>query len=258
MSVEIHPTAIICSGAFLDEDVKIGPGAVIGEHVRVGKGTIIEAGVHLKGHTKIGRNCQIFSYAVIGSPPQDLKYKGEETYLVIGDRNVIREFVTINPGTAAGSQTRIGDNNLIMAYCHIAHDCQVGNDNIFANVVNFAGHVHVEDKVVVGGLAAVHQFCRIGSYSIIGGCSKVVQDIPPFSLCDGHPARVRGINYTGLKRRNIPLATIKVLKKVFKIIFFEDHPLNQSRQLVDDSLKSVPEVEYLLRFVSSSSRGICR
>lgn len=258
MSVEIHPYAVVQPGAFLDENVKVGPFAVIGEHVKIGSSTVIGSGAHITGYTHIGKNCQIFSYAIIGSPPQDLKYQGEESYLIIGDNNVIREFVTINPGTVKGAKTFIGNNNLLMAYSHIAHDCKIGNENIFANAVNFAGYVQVEDRVVVGGLAAVHQFCRIGSYAIIGGCSKVVQDTPPFSLCDGRPSRIRSINFTGLRRRGFPQEKIRALKKAFKTLFFENHSLSHAQNVIDKDLKRIPEVAYLLRFISSSQRGISR
>jgi len=260
MSTEIHPQAVVYPGAVLDNDVKVGPFAVIGANVKIGKGSVVGAGAHIQGFTELGRECQIFSHAVVGSPPQDLKYKGENTRLKLGDRNVVREFVTINPGTVEGSSlTLIGNDNLLMAYCHVAHDCEIGNENIFANVVNFAGHVQVGDKVVVGGLAAVHQFCRIGSFSIVGGCSKVVQDIPPYSLCDGHPAKVKSINYVGLKRRGLPSDTIRALRKVFKVLFFEDHPLSIAPDLIDQSFKRIPEVKTLIDFVSfSSQRGICR
>lgn len=258
MSTEIHSMAVVHPKAFIDEGVKIGPFAVIGEHVKIGKDTVVGAGAHVKGYTEIGKSCQIFSYAVIGSPPQDLKYFGEKSHLIIGNENVIREFVTINPGTGEGAATRIGDKNLLMAYCHVAHDCQIGNENIFSNVVNFAGHVHVADKVVVGGLAAVHQFCRIGPYAIVGGCSKVVQDIPPFALCDGHPAKVRGVNYVGLKRRGVSPETIRALKQVFKVLFFSNHLLSTAREMIDEHLKRIPEINTLLDFVSASQRGICR
>lgn len=258
MSVEIHPKAMVCSKAFLDEDVKIGPYAVIGDNVKIGRSTVIDSFAHILNHTEIGKNCKIFSYAVIGNPPQDLKYKGERSFLTIGDNNIIREFVTINPGTEEDSKTIIGNNNLIMAYSHIAHNCKIGDGNILANGATLAGYVEIESKVVIGGLVAVHQFCRIGSLSIIGGCSKIVQDVPPFSLCDGHPAKVYSINLIGLRRAGFSKEKINALKKAFKILFFENHPFSKAKELVKKEVSSISEIEHLLSFIASSKRGICR
>jgi UDP-N-acetylglucosamine acyltransferase len=258
MSIEIHPKAIVSPKAHLDENVKIGPYAVVGDEVKIGSSTVVESFAHIVGHTEIGKNCRIFSYAVIGNPPQDLKYKGETTYLFIGDNNVIREFVTINPGTEEGSKTIIGNNNLIMAYSHIAHNCKIGNDNILANAATLAGYVQIEDKVVIGGLVAIHQFCRLGSFSIVGGCSKVVQDVPPFSLCDGHPAKVYNINLVGLRRAGFSRDRIEILKKAFKIIFFENHTFSKAKEIIVQNLKNTSEIEYLLAFISSSKRGTCK
>ena len=258
MSVKIHPTAIVHPEAQLDEDVKIGPYAVVDKNVKIGKSTCIEGFAQILGYTQIGKNCHIFPYAVIGSIPQDLKYKGEKSFVIIGDNNTIREFVTINPGTEKDSSTIVGNNNLIMAYSHIAHNCKIGNNNILANVATLAGHVEIEDRVVIGGLVAIHQFCRIGSFSIIGGCSKVVQDIPPYSLCDGHPAKVRGINIVGLKRAGFPKEKIEIIRKAYKIIFFENHTFSVARQIILKELPSLEEINKLLDFISSSKRGIAR
>ena len=258
MSVKIHPTAIVHPEAQLDEDVEIGPYAVIDKNVKIGKSTCIEGFAQILGYTQIGKNCHIFPYAVIGSIPQDLKYKGEKSFVVIGDNNTIREFVTINPGTEKDSSTIVGNNNLIMAYSHIAHNCKIGNNNILANVATLAGHVEIEDRVVIGGLVAIHQFCRIGSFSIIGGCSKVVQDIPPYSLCDGHPAKVRGINIVGLKRAGFSKEKIEIIRKAYKIIFFENHTFSVARQIILKELPSLEEINKLLDFISSSKRGIAR
>jgi UDP-N-acetylglucosamine acyltransferase len=177
---------------------------------------------------------------------------------MVGDNNIIREFVTMNPGTEEDSKTLIGNNNLIMAYSHIAHDCSVGNNNVFANCATLAGHVSIEDSVTIGGLVAVHQFCRLGAYSIVGGCSKVVQDVPPYSMCDGHPAIVCGLNLIGLKRANMTNETIRLLKKVFKIIFFSGYPFSKAKDIVKKELPASKEIEYLLSFISSSKRGIGR
>ncbi|RKY31438.1 MAG: acyl-[acyl-carrier-protein]--UDP-N-acetylglucosamine O-acyltransferase [Candidatus Omnitrophota bacterium] len=258
MGVEIHPKAIVHPGAFLDEDVKIGPYAVIEKDVKVGSSTIIGSFAQLLGNTEVGKSCKIYSYAVIGSAPQDLKYKGERTFVTIGDNNIIREFVTINPGTEEGSVTLVGNNNLIMAYSHIAHNCKIGDNNILANAATLAGHVEIEDRVVIGGLVAIHQFCRIGSYSIVGGCSKVVQDIPPFSLCDGHPAKVYNVNVIGLRRAGFSKEKIETLRKAFKIIFFEKHTFSSAREIILNKLPSSPELDKLLSFIASSKRGIAR
>jgi len=258
MGVKIHPTAIVHPEAQLDEDVEIGPYAVIDKNVKIGKSTCIEGFAQILGYTQIGKNCHIFPYAVIGSIPQDLKYKGEKSFVVIGDNNTIREFVTINPGTEKGSSTIVGNNNLIMAYSHIAHNCKIGNNNILANVATLAGHVEIEDRVVIGGLVAIHQFCRVGSFSIIGGCSKVVQDVPPYSLCDGHPAKVRGINIVGLKRAGFSKEKIEIIRKAYKIIFFENHTFSVARQIILKELPLLEEINKLLDFISSSKRGIAR
>ncbi|UCG34988.1 MAG: acyl-ACP--UDP-N-acetylglucosamine O-acyltransferase [Candidatus Omnitrophota bacterium] len=256
MATQIHPQAIVSPSAQLDEGVKVGPCAVIEENVKIGALTVIEAGAQVLGYTQIGKNCRIFPYAVVGSIPQDLKYKEEKSYLVIGDNNRIREFTTINPGTERDSKTVLGNNNLLMAYSHIAHDCKIGDDNILANNATLAGYVELGNKVVVGGLVAVHQFCRLGSFSIAGGCSKVVQDIPPYSMCDGHPAKVRGVNLVGLRRAKFDQDVINALKKAFKIIFFENHSFDEASKLAKENLPHLEEIENLLQFISSSKRGI--
>lgn len=258
MSVKIHPTAIVHSEAQLDEDVEIGPYAVVDKNAKIGKSTCIEGFAQILGYTQIGKNCHIFPYAIIGSIPQDLKYKGEKSFVVIGDNNIIREFVTVNPGTEENTSTVIGNNNLIMAYSHIAHNCKIGDNNILANAATLAGYVEIENRVVIGGLVAIHQFCRVGSFSIIGGCSKVVQDIPPYSLCDGHPAKVRGINIVGLKRAGFPKEKIEIIRKAYKIIFFENHTFSVARQIILKELPLLEEINKLLDFISSSKRGIAR
>lgn len=258
MSTKVHPNAVVYPGAKLGNNVDVGPFAVIGSEVKIGSSTVIDAGVHVLGNTKIGNKCHIFSHAVIGSISQDLKHTDQKSFLEIGNNNLIREFVTINSGTEEGSKTVIGNNNLFMAYTHIAHDCVIGNDNVLANCATLAGHVTIEDKVIIGGLAAVHQFCRLGVYSIVGGCSKVVQDIPPYSMCDGHPAVVRGINSIGLRRNKFSSEKIKALKQAFKILFFQEHTLDKAKKAVKQSIPSCKEVDSLLKFVSSSKRGIGR
>jgi len=258
MSVQIDPKAIVSPKAQLGEGVQIGPYSVIGENVKIGPDCVIDSFAQILGYTELGRGCHIFPYAVIGNIPQDLKYKGDKSFLIIGDNNKIREFVTINPGTDKGAKTIIGSDNLIMAYSHIAHDCKIGDGNVFANSATLAGYVTVGNRVVIGGLVAIHQFCRLGDFSIIGGCSKVVQDIPPYSMCDGHPATICGLNLVGLKRAKFSSSTIRTLKKAFKIIFFDNHLIAQSKELVQRDLLPLKELEHLFEFISSSKRGISK
>ncbi|MFZ5800656.1 MAG: acyl-ACP--UDP-N-acetylglucosamine O-acyltransferase, partial [Candidatus Omnitrophota bacterium] len=201
--MRIHPTAIIDPKAKLASDVEVGAHSFIGPDVEVGAGCKIGINCVLDGNITVGKGCRIFTGAVLGSPPQDLKFKGEKSFLKIGDNNIIREYCTLNMGTGEGGLTQVGNGNLLMAYSHIAHDCIVGDDCIIANCGTLAGHVTIEDRAVVGGLVAIHQFVRMGKISIVGGCSKVVQDIPPFSTCDGHPTKVYGLNLLGLQRAGI-------------------------------------------------------
>jgi len=255
---DIHPTAIVDPKAKLAETVKVGPYSFIGPNVFIDEGTVIGANCVIDGNTRIGKNCRIFTGAVIGSIPQDLKFKGEETFLEIGDNNIIREYVTINLGTKATGKTIIGNNNLIMAYSHIAHDCVVGNGVIIANVGTLAGHVTIEDKAVIGGMVAIHQFVRVGTLSIIGGCSKVIQDIPPYSTCDGHPAKFYGLNVVGLKRAGIKLDVRNALKTALKLIFLSGLSISHALEEIEKKLPAYPEIKHLIDFVRSSQRGICR
>jgi len=258
MSVQIDPKAMVSPKAQLGKGVKIGPYATIGDDVKIGSDCVIDSFAQVLGCTELGQGCHIFPYAVVGNIPQDLKYKGDKSFLIIGNNNKIREFVTINPGTDQGTKTVVGNDNLIMAYSHIAHDCRIGDGNVFANSATLAGYVTVGNRVVIGGLAAIHQFCRLGDFSIIGGCSKVVQDIPPYSMCDGHPATICGLNLVGLKRAKFPSSTIRTLKKAFKIIFFDSHLIAQSKDLVQKDLSPLKELEHLFEFISSSKRGISK
>lgn len=255
---KVHSTAIISKKAYLEKDVEVGPYSVIGDAVTIHRGTRILNNVTIEGITEIGENNTIFSGVVIGSPPQDLKYKGEKCPLKIGTNNVIREFVTMNPGTNHNS-TVVGNNNLFMAYSHIAHDCLVGDDCIFANNATLAGHVTVNNEVVIGGLSAVHQFVRIGRLAIIGGCSKVVQDVPPYATCDGHPAKIYGINFVGLKRSKIPQEVILQLKRAFKILFHSELTISSAaKKIKAEFLNSPEELLHLMDFVNTSKRGISR
>lgn len=258
MPIQIDPKAMVSPKAELGEGVKVGPYAVIGENVKIGDNCVIDSFAQVLGYTEIGKGNRIFSYAVVGNIPQDLKYKGEESYLVIGDNNRVREFVTINPGTDKGAKTVIGNNNLIMAYSHVAHDCVIGDGNILANGSTLAGYVDIGDKVVIGGLVAIHQFCRVADYSIVGGCSKIVQDIPPYSMCDGHPACICGLNLVGLRRAGFKSEVIRSLKKAFKVLFFENHPVDAAKQIVKKGLPFSKELDNLLEFVSSSKRGTAK
>jgi len=256
--MKIHPTAIVDKKAKLADDIEVGPYAIIGPDVRIQRSTRIGPHAVIERHTTIGENCRIFTGACVGSIPQDLKYKGAKSFLKIGNNNIIREYVTLNPGTSEGSVTSIGDGNLFMAYSHVAHDCKIGNGCILANSGTLAGHVRLEDKVVIGGLAAVHQFVRVGKMAIIGGCSKVVQDIPPFSTCDGHPARVYGLNLLGLRRSDISREALAALKKSFKILFHSRLLVKNAIEKVKKEIEPLEEVEYLLDFVRGSKRGVCR
>jgi UDP-N-acetylglucosamine acyltransferase len=254
--MQAHPTAIVSKESKLADDIHVGPYAIIGDNVTIGSGTKIGAYCVVEGNTSIGKNCQIFTGAVIGSPPQDLKYKGEKSFLEIGDNNIIREYCTFNPGTEENGRTIVGNHNLFMAYSHIAHDCIIGNHCVIANNGTLAGHVTIEDKAVVGGLVAIHQFVRMGTLSIIGGCSKVVQDIPPYSTCDGHPARVYGLNLVGLKRQNISKESIEQLHRAFKILFNSGLTLKHSLEKIEKEISKTAEINYLIDFIKNSQRGI--
>ncbi|MFC1592579.1 acyl-ACP--UDP-N-acetylglucosamine O-acyltransferase [Candidatus Omnitrophota bacterium] len=256
--MSIHPTAIVSKKAKLGKDVKVGPYAIIGDEVKIKEGSSIGPHCVIEGKTTLGRRCQVFNAATIGSCPQDLKYKGEVNFLEIGNENIIREYVTINPGTEENSKTIVGSNNLIMAYSHIAHNCEIGNNCIIANAGTLAGYVRLEDRVVVGGLVAIHQFTRVGTLAIIGGCSKVVSDIPPYSTCDGHPARVYGLNLVGLKRQGISREVIKELSHAFKVLFNSGLTTRNAIQSLGEEKHASTEISHLINFIKNSKRGVCR
>lgn len=258
INANIQSTAQVAPEAQLAEDVEVGHYSIIGPQAKIGAGCKIGDHCVITGESTIGENCQIFTGAVIGSIPQDKKYKGEETEVIIGDNNIIREYVTINLGTSASDKTIIGNNNLIMAYAHIAHDCQLGDYVTLANVGTLAGHIVIEDRAILGGLAAVHQFVRIGRLSIVGGCSKVIQDIPPYSLCDGHPARVRSLNKIGLERTGISREARANLKHAFTILFNSGLTIAHALKKVEEELPPTPEVTHLVNFIKNSQRGVCR
>jgi len=257
--MNIHPTAIVSKKAKLGKDISIGPYSLVGDNVSIGDGTKIGAHCVVSGCTTLGRSCEVFTGAVIGSRPQDLKFKGEKSILQIGDNNIIREYCTFNPGTEETGKTTVGSNNLFMAYSHIAHDCVIGNDCVFANNATLAGFVTIEDKAVVGGIVAIHQFVRVGRLSIIGGCSKVVHDIPPYSTCDGHPARIYGLNLVGLKRHNIPKESLNALDHAFRILFNSGLSLRHALEKLEKEAKpAAAEVSTLVKFLKNTKRGAAK
>jgi len=256
--MKIHTTAIVDKKAKLADNIEVGPYAIIGPNVEIAKGVVIGARATIEGYTTIDEGTRIFTGAVIGSAPQDLKYKGKKSFLKIGKNNIIREYVTMNLGAEDGTVTSIGDENLFMTYSHVAHDCKIGNNCIIANIGTLAGHVTLEDRVVIGGLAGVHQFTRVGKMAIVGGCSKVVQDVPPFSTCDGNPARVYGLNLVGVKRAGMLEKSQRELRKAFKILFHSKLILKNGIEKVKKEIGPVEEVKYLLDFLKNSERGICR
>ncbi|MBW1824267.1 MAG: acyl-ACP--UDP-N-acetylglucosamine O-acyltransferase [Deltaproteobacteria bacterium] len=255
----IHKTAIIDAKAELDSEVEVGPYCIIGSHVKIGKGTRLSPHVVIDGWTQIGEGCHIFQFASIGAIPQDLKYKGEESWVILGNNNVIREFVTINRGTAqSGGRTVIGDHNLLMAYCHVAHDCKIGNHVILANAATLAGHIEIEDYAIVGGLVAVHQFVRLGCHSIIGGFSGANKDIPPYMIANGQRVKLYGLNTVGLKRHNFSHEAVSNLKKAYRIIFRSSLTAKKALDQLQAEIKNSPEVDHLINFIKNSKRGIAR
>lgn len=256
----IHPTAIIDPEAEVCEGVEIGPYTVIEKGVFIGEGTKIGPHVIIREGTRIGKGCQIFQYASIGEAPQFLGYKGEKTFLHIGDHNIIREFVTLHRGTPkGGGKTVIGNDNFFMAYSHVAHDCQIGNQIVMANGATLGGHILIEDRAVIGGLVAIHQFCRVGTYAIIGGLTGVLMDIPPYTKAQGDRAKLFGLNTVGLRRANFSEETLTALKKAYRIIFRSALTLEKAlRKVGEDEIAQTPEVQHLLQFIQQSKRGISR
>ncbi|MFC1807368.1 acyl-ACP--UDP-N-acetylglucosamine O-acyltransferase [Candidatus Omnitrophota bacterium] len=256
--MNIHKTAIIDPKSELADDISVGPYAVIDANVKIGSGAKIGPHCVINEYTQIGKNCHIFPGAVIGSVSQDKKYNGEKSFLKIGDNNIIREYVTMNRGTNDGSTTMVGNNNLFMAYSHVAHDCNIGNEVVLANSVALAGHVCLQDGAIIGGLTGVHQFVRIGELAIVGGCSKAGQDIVPFSVSDGHRAKVYGVNTIGLDRRGYAEGVKENLKKAFKIIFSMKLNIKNALKKVEKEIPPSKEVTKLIDFIKSSQRGIAR
>lgn len=256
--MKIHPTAIVDKKAELADTVEVGPYCLIGPNVKIGSGTVIGAHAVIDGYTAIGKDNRIFTGAVIGSITQDLKFKGERSYVKIGDNNIIREYVTINSGTDKESSTVIGNKVLLMAYSHVAHDCVIKDGAIIANCGTFAGYVTVEEKADIGGLTGVHQFVRIGKLAIIGGCSKVTQDVVPYSMSDGHPLKIYGLNTIGLERAKVPQESRSALKKAFKILFNSGLTVSHALDEMRSEVPKCPEVDYLIGFTAASERGISK
>ena len=254
----IHPTAVIDPRAQIGADCEIGAYCVIGEEVTLGRGCRLHPHVVMGGHTSLGAGNEVFPFASIGLRTQDLKWKGGRTRTVIGDNNVIRECVTINSATGEGEATSIGSDNILLAYCHVAHNVTLGNHIIMSNNGTLAGHVVVEDGAVVGGLAAVHQFCRIGKFSMIGGCSKVVQDVAPFMIADGNPAETRTINKVGLERNGVSEEAQSVLRLAYKILFREGLTVPNALARLEAELPPGPELLHLIKFVRASERGVTK
>lgn len=259
----IHPTALVDPQAELDVEVEVGPYTVIGAGVKIGRGTSVAAHCVIQGPTTIGQDNRIFQFSSLGADPQDMKYRGEPTQLVVGDRNTIREFCTFNRGTAQDAGvTRLGDDNWVMAYVHLAHDVQVGHHTILANNATLAGHVQVGDWVIVGGLTGVHQFCRIGAHAMTGFQSHVSQDVPPFMMVSGHPLAVHGFNIEGLRRRGFSKDRLGLVKQMHRLVYREGRTLEDARTAIGQLKGRVQEadddIDMMLDFLKSSSRGIVR
>jgi UDP-N-acetylglucosamine acyltransferase len=256
---KVHPTAIVDPRAELNHDVEVGPYCVVGAGVKIGKGSMLQSHVVVQGRTTLGEGNRIFPFATVGSPPQDLKYKGEPSELIIGNRNTIREYVSLNPGTSGGGMvTRVGDQNLLMMYCHIAHDCIVGNRNVVANGATLGGHVVIEDYVIVGGLVGIHQFVRIGTGAILGAGSMVSLDVPPYCNATGDRAELRGLNLEGLKRRGFDQSTISAIRKAYRIAFQSKLRMDEALNKIRQDISTIPEVAKFVAFIADSRRGVCR
>ena len=253
----IHPTAIIEKGAEIADDAAIGPYCVIGGNVVIGAGTRLISHVTVDGRTTIGSSCTIHPFVSLGGPPQDITYQDEETTCLIGDNNVIREYVTVNRGTKSSGTTRVGNNNFIMAYSHIAHDCVVGSNVIMANCATLGGHAHVDDFAILSGLCAIHQFCKVGKYAFVSGLTGVPKDVPPFVMAAGNRATLYGLNVVGLERRGFSKEEIATLKKAYRILFRSSLSLQASLEKIEEELDG-EHVRELVTFIRASERGICR
>lgn len=257
--VTVHPTALVEPGAELAAGVQVGAYAIVGSQVRVGSRTCVGSHTILEGRTEIGADCRIGSHVIIGAPPQDVKYHGEPTRLVIGDRTLVREFATIHRASIGGSGvTRIGPESFIMAYAHVAHDCQLGERVIMANLASLAGHVEIGRCAVIGGMSGVHQFVRIGEYAFLGACSAVLQDIPPFVKAQGNRAKPFGLNVVGLRRQGVSAEAIQALKQAYRIVFLSGLNTSQALAQLEQELSGTPEVQRFVDFIKRSQRGISK
>jgi len=256
--VQIHPTAIVDPGAQLGDGTIVGPYCVIEANVVLGTNCWLQHHVTLAGPMRAGAGNKFYAYCSIGQQTQDLKYLGEPTYLEIGDENTFREFVTVNRSTSSDGKTCVGSRGNFLAYSHVGHDCFVGNDVVFSNNGTLAGHVKVGDYAVMGGLTAVHQFCRIGRFAITGGCSKIVQDVPPFMIADGNPAEIRGINLIGLERKQFAAENVKLIKEAFRLIYRAKLNTRQAIEAIRKELPATAEIDELVAFIEESDRGIIR
>src|SRR5438552_3180977 len=256
--VEIHPTAIVDPKAQLGADTIVGPYCIVVSEVALGDGCWLQHHVTLAGPMRAGAKNKFYAYCSIGQQTQDLKYAGEPTYLEIGDENIFREFCTVNRSTKADGKTRVGDRGNFLAYSHIGHDCTVGDSVVFSNNGTLAGHVEVGDHAVMGGLTAVHQFCRIGRFAITGGCSKIVQDVPPFLIADGNPAQIRGVNLVGLERACYAPESVKAIKEAFRLIYRSKLNTRQAIEAVRNQIEPRQEITHCIEFVEKSARGIIR
>ena len=255
--IDIHPTAIVHPAAELADGVTVGPYSLIDGKVAIGPDTAVGPHVVIRDFTTIGARCRIFQFAVLGEIPQDLKFRGEESQLILGDANTVREFATMHRGTAGGGGvTRIGRGNLFMAYTHVAHDCQVGDGVIMSNAATLGGHITVEDHAILGGLSAVHQFCRIGTHAFVGGCSAVHRDVPPYIVAVGNRAKLVGLNLVGLKRHGFTDATIQSLKRAYELLFLSELNQKEALKMILQEFPQVPEIQNLLRFLKSTERGL--
>ena len=255
----IHPTALVDPKAELAGNVEVGPYSIVGPHVRIDSGTVMGPHVVLTGRTRVGKRNRLFQFTSIGDIPQDRKYSGEPTTTTIGDDNVFREFMTINAGTAQDrGDTKIGNANLFLAYTHVAHDCVVGNNTTFSNNAQLAGHVHVEDWVVMGAYSGVHQFCRVGAHAMIAAGAIVLQDVPPYVMASGYPATPRGINTEGLKRRGFDAAEILAVRRAYKTLYREGRALDDARQVLEAAADASPPISALVEFLAVPGRGIIR
>ncbi|HEY3112193.1 MAG TPA: acyl-ACP--UDP-N-acetylglucosamine O-acyltransferase [Gemmatimonadaceae bacterium] len=252
----IHGSAIVSPDADIAPDVEIGAFAIIGENCTIASGCVIAPRATLERNVTLAQNVQVGIGTILGGPPQDLKFAGEETTVEIGEGTVIREYTTINRGTAHSFKTTVGRNCLLMSYVHLAHDCHIGNNVILSNVAQLAGHVTVEDKAIISGLCAVHQFARIGRHSFIGGCSRVSKDIPPFLRAVGNPVKLYGLNTIGLQRSGMDEATIRELKRAYRLLFRSDLNVTQAIERAQNELEPLPEVKELIHFVEASERGV--